>query len=121
MKKNDQAEMWRMCAIEEYDRIQFWTSLIQKFIEYQRGSDAAIGIGMRRLSKIMARTVTHPEHRNTIHREITDWAMVNMWKLHVEVSNMYATVYHLKRIENLASDMVKTVAELDKMMEGENK
>ena len=115
MNKKDQIEMWHIYAIEEYDRIRFWARLIKSFVEYQRGSDSAIGIGMRRLSDIMVRTVNQPEYRNAILKEITDWAMVNMFKFHVEVSNAYATVYHLKKIKNLASDMVKAVAEVDQI------
>lgn len=113
----NKAEHWRTEAEEEYNRAVFWSRVIASFTTYRLGNNEILGIGIRRLSKIMSLSVERPMSRKSMLLEITDWAKLFMWKLHVEISNDFADLYHLDRIENLAKDKIKTEAELDKANE----
>lgn len=113
----NKTEQWRTEAEEEYNRAVFWSRVIASFITYHQGNNEILGIGIRRLSKIMSFSVERPMFRKSMLLEITYWAKLFMWKLHVEISNDFADLYHLDRIESLAKDKIETEAELDKANE----
>lgn len=136
---NAEAKQYREECVQEYAKNRMWRDVLTQLRHYYQcdpvsdhkflydnvhneavrarlymfGSAVVSFISMRnRVEKAM---MHGPRGKQIGHRDFTDWCMLHMYKLHVELSNSFAAVYNIKPIEGLITQMIKTNVELDKL------